>query len=107
MGLKGSQITELERDFKDLVDLRFYTSDKSKASLRPMIAGADFVLAFRMIGHPHQEIVKSKIRDINNFKVLDGLTDFRDTLNNILIGKGIIPYAVKMGHAPSNNIRAD
>lgn len=79
VGLKGSQKTEIQRDYGGCLDLRFIGSDESKDQLRAMTEKAETtVIMSDFISHSHEDIVKARSK--HYIKRSGGLTQLRDAL---------------------------
>lgn len=83
VGLKGSQVTEIERSFSKCLDLRFCSSDQSKDQLRRMSATADVVVGFTdFLSHSHEDIVKA--RAAHYIRSGGGMTSLKATLGKLI-----------------------
>lgn len=81
IGLKGQQVTEIEREFGDRLRITFIGSDDNLQSVAPAVKGADAVIMTRFISHAHEEIVKSE--NVQFERCHGGMTEIAECINKL------------------------
>jgi hypothetical protein len=82
--LLPEQQTLIERDFKDMIDVRCYTAGSDPTSLQAACKSSDVVIAMvGFIGHKHEEVMRSATPHDQFIRISGGMTSLREKLEEI------------------------
>lgn len=85
VGLRGTQMSEIEKSHGDVFDLRYHGADESFGTARKLAQNADHaVAAVGFISHSLEQSVRTGIAGRGFHRVSGGITSVRAVLDNIL-----------------------
>lgn len=83
-GLKGHQITEVENEYKDKAQIKFWTVDENPHQLKVICREADYtIMMTKFISHSHEQTAKSAAGD-RMLRVDGGISILKSTINGLI-----------------------
>ncbi|AVH85178.1 hypothetical protein RsoM2USA_250 [Ralstonia phage RsoM2USA] len=83
-GLKGHQITEVENEFRDKAQIKFWTVDENPHQLKVVCRDADYtIMMTKFISHSHEQTAKSAAGD-RMLRVDGGISMLKSAINGLI-----------------------
>jgi len=88
VGLINSQIREIEKEFQDTLDIRFWRTDEHTNMLKSKAGQADYtILVADFVSHSHQEILNTL--GVKFIRHSGGMTKLKDLLTGIYVNESL------------------